>query len=79
MCRFQPEAAFSWLRILGKNATNEQINDHVKAVSQNELSGILAYETDPVVSSDIVGRSESAVLPPPPNLLVLCAMIWPMS
>ena len=49
--------------LLKKKVTVEEINQAFKEVSQNPLfSNILAVTEDPIVSSDIVGRPESAIV-----------------
>lgn len=46
---------------LKKEASPEEINNLMKAVSQNELKGIIEYSEDPLVSSDIVGNPASSI------------------
>ena len=41
-------------RILAKEVTAEAINAALRAASEQSLYGILAYETEPIVSSDIL-------------------------
>ena len=49
--------------LLKKKVTVEEVNQAFKEVSQNPMfSKILAVTEDPIVSSDIVGRSESAIV-----------------
>ena len=50
--------------VLKKNVTVEEINNALtKAASENAIfKGILAVSSDPLVSSDIIGRSESAIV-----------------
>lgn len=49
--------------LLKKKVTVEEVNQAFKEVSQNPMfSNVLAVTEDPVVSSDIVGRSESAIV-----------------
>ncbi|MBI2404947.1 type I glyceraldehyde-3-phosphate dehydrogenase [Candidatus Gottesmanbacteria bacterium] len=49
--------------LLRRKVTKEEVNLAFKEVAQNPLfAGILAVIEDPVVSSDIVGRSESAIV-----------------
>jgi glyceraldehyde 3-phosphate dehydrogenase len=47
--------------ILKKEATAEEINAAMKKAAENELKGILQYETDPIVSIDIVGNKHSNI------------------
>jgi glyceraldehyde 3-phosphate dehydrogenase len=49
--------------LLSKNVTVEEVNNAFVEASQNALyRGILAVSEEPLVSSDIVGRSESAIV-----------------
>ncbi len=49
--------------LLKKNATVDEVNQAFKEASENPLyKGILATTEEPVVSSDIIGRSESAIV-----------------
>lgn len=49
--------------VLKKNVTVEEVNQAYKEASENPLyKGILAVTQDEVVSSDIVGRDESAII-----------------
>ena len=48
--------------ILDKNATAEEVNAALKAASENELKGILAYTEDPVVSSDMLRNPNSSIV-----------------
>lgn len=41
--------------------TVEEINRRFKEASENELKGILEYETDPIVSKDIIGNPHSCI------------------
>lgn len=46
---------------LKKKPSPNEINDIMKEASREEYKGILKYETEPIVSSDIVGSSYSAI------------------
>ena len=48
--------------LLGHNTTAQEINDVLKAASENELKGILSYTSDPVVSSDMLGNPHSSIV-----------------
>lgn len=49
--------------LLAKTVTVEQFNNAMKKASENEkYRGIVAVTEEPLVSSDIVGRSESAIV-----------------
>jgi len=50
---------------LKKAATVEEINAIFKAASETHLKGILEYNTDPIVSSDIVGNTHSVIFDAP--------------
>ena len=47
--------------VLKRPATKEEINAAFKKAADNELKGILQYETDPIVSIDIVGNQHSCI------------------
>jgi glyceraldehyde 3-phosphate dehydrogenase len=44
-----------------KSVSIEEINNVIKAVSENELKGILEYCEDPIVSSDIIDNAHSCI------------------
>ena len=44
-----------------QDVTIESINDAMRAAAEGSLKGILAYCTDPIVSSDIIGNPHSSV------------------
>ncbi|MEK6924262.1 MAG: type I glyceraldehyde-3-phosphate dehydrogenase [Candidatus Micrarchaeota archaeon] len=47
---------------LEKEVTRDEVNAAVKAAAQTpRLKGILAYTEEPIVSSDVIGRSESSI------------------
>ena len=46
---------------LKKSVTVEQVNAAMQAAAKKELKGILEYTTDPLVSSDIIGKPASSV------------------
>lgn len=48
--------------VLGKATTAEEINAELKAAAEGPLKGILAYTTDPVVSSDLMHTSQSSTV-----------------
>ncbi len=48
--------------ILGRDATAEEINAALRAASEGELKGILAYTEDPVVSTDMMRNSNSSIV-----------------
>ena len=46
---------------LDKKASKEDINAAMKAAAEGPLKGIMEYNTDPIVSSDIVGNRHSSI------------------
>ncbi len=48
--------------VTGRNTTAQEINEALKAASENELKGILSYTADPVVSSDMLGNPHSSIV-----------------
>lgn len=51
--------------VLAKDVTAEQINTAMKAAAAGPLKGILEYNEDPIVSSDIVGNPHSCIFDAP--------------
>lgn len=47
---------------LKENPAPDKVNKLVKQASEGDYRGIIKYETDPIVSSDIVGTNYSAIL-----------------
>lgn len=48
--------------LLKKQVTVDEVNQALSAASEGSLKGILAVTEEPIVSSDIIGRSESAIV-----------------
>jgi glyceraldehyde 3-phosphate dehydrogenase len=48
--------------ILGKDVTKEEINTAMKQAAEGPLKGILEYTEDPIVSTDVLHKTSSAVL-----------------
>jgi glyceraldehyde 3-phosphate dehydrogenase len=46
---------------LERPVTVEQINEAVRVAAESDLQGILQYQTDPIVSTDIVGNCHSSI------------------
>jgi glyceraldehyde 3-phosphate dehydrogenase len=46
---------------LEKGASREAVNAAVASAASDELNGIVQYETNPIVSSDVVGNPHSAI------------------
>jgi glyceraldehyde 3-phosphate dehydrogenase len=46
---------------LEKNTTIEEVNEAMKKAAEGPMKGILEYETDPIVSIDIVGNPHSCI------------------
>lgn len=51
--------------LLGKNATAADINDAMQAAAAGPLKGILEFNLDPIVSSDIIGNPHSSIFDAP--------------
>jgi glyceraldehyde 3-phosphate dehydrogenase len=47
--------------IVNKTVTKEEVNAAIQAAAQSSLKGILEYNTDPIVSSDVIGNPHSCV------------------
>ena len=48
--------------LLKKKVTVEEVNEALRKASREELKNIMAVTDEPIVSADIVGRSESAIV-----------------
>ncbi len=55
---------------LSRSVTIDEINEAFHAAADGPMAGILAVNTDPIVSSDIVGRPESCVLDAPLTMVM---------
>ncbi|MCB0280375.1 MAG: aldehyde dehydrogenase, partial [Calditrichaeota bacterium] len=47
--------------VLNQQVTAEQVNDVFKKMADTDYSGIIEYTEDPIVSSDIIGSTYSAI------------------
>ena len=47
--------------VLAKDVTVDEVNAAFREAAAGELAGILAYTTDPIVSSDVIGDPASSV------------------
>jgi glyceraldehyde-3-phosphate dehydrogenase type I len=47
---------------LKKDVTVDEVNTTLKEASQNELKGVMAYTSEPLVSSDIIGEPYSSIV-----------------
>jgi glyceraldehyde 3-phosphate dehydrogenase len=50
---------------LKRNVTAEEVNAAMKQAAQGPLKGILEYNEDPIVSSDVIGNSHSCIFDAP--------------
>jgi glyceraldehyde 3-phosphate dehydrogenase len=64
---------------LGKDVTVDQINGAMKAASEGPLKGILEYNVDPIVSSDIIGNIHSSIFDAPWTMVIGGRMIKVLS
>ena len=51
--------------VLKKDVKVDDINNALKAAAEGKLKGILEYNTDPIVSSDIIGNAHSSIFDAP--------------
>jgi len=51
-----------FVAVLKKNTTTEAVNEALKTAAEGPLKGILAYTTDPVVSSDLLQNPNSSIV-----------------
>jgi glyceraldehyde 3-phosphate dehydrogenase len=56
--------------ILKKKATRDEVNAAVKAAADGPLKGILEYNPDPIVSSDIIGNPHSSIFVPDQTIVL---------
>jgi len=56
--------------VIKKTATKEEINGAFKAAAEGPLKGIIEYNTDPIVSSDIIGNPHSCIFVPDQTLVI---------
>jgi glyceraldehyde 3-phosphate dehydrogenase len=49
---------------LKREATAEEINAAMKSAAEGRMKGILEYQTDPIVSMDVVGNAHSSIFDP---------------
>ncbi len=65
---------------LGRQVTAEEVNTALKNAAEKELSGILEYSTEELVSADIVGNPRSAIVDASSTAViggnVVKVMIW---
>ncbi len=60
---------------LNKDVTAEDVNAVMKAASEGPLKGIVEYNTDPIVSSDIIGNAHSCIFDAPWTMVLQKRMI----
>ena len=56
--------------VIKKTATKEEINGAMKAAADGPFKGIIEYNTDPIVSSDIIGNPHSCIFVPDQTLVI---------
>ena len=56
--------------VLKKTVTRDEVNGAIKTASEGPLKGILEYNTDPIVSSDVIGNSHSCIFVPDQTLVI---------
>ena len=49
------------IHVSGEVPSVDNINNHFRSAAKDRLAGILQYETDPIVSADIIGNSHSCI------------------
>lgn len=55
---------------LSKKVTKEEVNAAIKAASEGPLKGILQYNEDPIVSSDIIANPHSSIFDAPWTMVI---------
>jgi len=56
--------------VLKKSTTKDEINAAMRAAADGPFKGIIEYNTDPIVSSDIVGNPHSCIFVPDQTLVI---------
>lgn len=56
--------------VLKKKVSKDELNATVKAAAEGRLKGILEYNADPIVSSDIVGNPHSSIFVPDQTIVM---------
>jgi glyceraldehyde 3-phosphate dehydrogenase len=56
--------------VVKKSVAKDEVNAAMKAASEGPLKGIIEYNTDPLVSSDIVGNPHSCIFVPDQTLVI---------
>jgi len=56
--------------VLKKKVTKEEVNAAMKAAAEGPLKGILEYNEDPLVSSDIIGNPYSCIFVPEQTIVI---------
>jgi glyceraldehyde 3-phosphate dehydrogenase len=51
-----------FVAVLKKNATSDEVNGALRSAAENGLRGILAFTTDPVVSTDMMKNPNSSIV-----------------
>lgn len=65
--------------ILKKSVTKEEVNAALKAAADGPMKGILEYNPDPIVSTDIVGNPHSSIFVPDQTIVMDGTMIKVLS
>lgn len=60
---------------LDKDVKVDDVNGAIKAAAEGPLKGILQYNTDPIVSSDIIGNAHSCIFDAPWTMVLQGRMI----
>ncbi|GAC1335251.1 MAG: type I glyceraldehyde-3-phosphate dehydrogenase [Isosphaeraceae bacterium] len=56
--------------VLAKNVTRDEVNAAMKTAAEGSFKGIIEYNTDPIVSTDIVGNPHSCIFVPDQTLVI---------
>jgi len=56
--------------VLKQKVTKEEVNAAMKAAAEGPLKGILQYNEDPLVSSDIIGNPHSSIFVPDQTIVI---------
>lgn len=63
-------SATDFVGTLATDVSVDEVNEAFQVASQGPMAGILAYNEDPIVSSDIVARPESSIIDGPMTMVM---------
>lgn len=68
-------SATDFVGTLRRETTVDEVNDAFRTAAEGPMAGIVAYNTDPIVSSDIIGNPASCILDAPLTMVMQGDMV----